>query len=80
MGQQSWTVAFVNSQQQLIALRRQQPFTQQQMADTVGVHVNQIKRCEAGATQASLSWSLSLSYSWISTQQFIDTGIEGGHI
>jgi len=41
-------------QQRLIELRRERDLTQQQMADTIGVHVNQVRRYEAGATQPSL--------------------------
>ena len=41
-------------QQRLISLRRERKLTQQQMADAIGVHVNQIRRYEAGATQPSL--------------------------
>jgi transcriptional regulator with XRE-family HTH domain len=41
-------------QEHLIALRRDRQLTQQEMADLVGVHVNQIRRYEAGATQPSL--------------------------
>jgi len=41
-------------QQRLIALRRERDLTQQEMADAIGVHVNQIRRYEAGATQPSL--------------------------
>jgi transcriptional regulator with XRE-family HTH domain len=42
-------------QQRLITLRREHKLTQQQMSDAIGVHVNQIRRYEAGATQPSLS-------------------------
>ncbi len=48
-----WTF-LMNIQQRLIALRRERDLTQQQMADSIGVHVNQIRRYEAGATQPSL--------------------------
>lgn len=41
-------------QQRLIALRRERDLTQQEMADAIGVHVNQVRRYEAGATQPSL--------------------------
>ncbi|MCP5005957.1 MAG: helix-turn-helix transcriptional regulator [Planctomycetes bacterium] len=41
-------------QQRLISLRREHNLTQQAMADAIGVHVNQIRRYEAGATQPSL--------------------------
>ncbi len=39
---------------QLIQLRKQRALTQQQLADAVGIHVNQIKRYEAGTTQPTL--------------------------
>lgn len=41
-------------QQRLITLRREHDITQQEMADAIGVHVNQVRRYEAGATQPSL--------------------------
>ena len=39
---------------QLIQLRKQRGLTQQQLDDAVGIHVNQIKRYEAGTTQPTL--------------------------
>lgn len=44
----------MNFPTQLIQLRKQRELTQQQMADAVGIHVNQIKRYEAGTTQPTL--------------------------
>jgi len=41
-------------QERLITLRRDKQLTQQEMADIIGVHVNQIRRYEAGTTQPSL--------------------------
>jgi len=38
----------------LIQLRRERDWTQQDVAEQVGLHVNQIKRYEAGAAQPSL--------------------------
>jgi transcriptional regulator with XRE-family HTH domain len=38
----------------LVALRKEKSYTQQQMADTIGIHVSQVKRYEAGDTQPSL--------------------------
>lgn len=49
-----WTYRRMSIQQRLITLRRERELTQQQMADAIGVHVNQIRRYEAGATQPSL--------------------------
>lgn len=48
-----WTYR-MSIQDRLIALRRKRDLTQQEMADSIGVHVNQIRRYEAGATQPSL--------------------------
>ena len=48
-----WTYR-MSIQQRLITLRRERDMTQQEMADAIGVHVNQIRRYEAGATQPSL--------------------------
>lgn len=39
---------------QLIALRKRKGWTQQEMADAIGLHVNQIKRYEAGTAQPSI--------------------------
>lgn len=39
----------------LIDLRSERNLTQQEMADAIGVHVNQIRRYESGATQPSLN-------------------------
>ncbi len=38
----------------LIALRKEQRLTQQQMADTIGIHVNSLKKYESGQAQPSL--------------------------
>ena len=38
----------------LIALRKQRDLTQQQMADSLGIHVNSLKKYEAGQAQPSL--------------------------
>jgi transcriptional regulator with XRE-family HTH domain len=48
---------------QLIQLRKERGLTQQQLADTVGIHVNQIKRYEAGTTQPTLDALVKLSKS-----------------
>ena len=47
-------IACMSIQQRLITLGREHDLTQQQMADAMGVHVNQVRRYEAGATQPSL--------------------------
>ena len=38
----------------LTKIRKDKKLTQQQMADTIGIHVSQIKRYESGDTQPSL--------------------------
>lgn len=38
----------------LAKIRKDKKLTQQQMADTIGIHVSQIKRYESGDTQPSL--------------------------
>ena len=37
---------------QLVTLRKTQGYTQQSLADAVGMHVNQIKKYESGTAQA----------------------------
>jgi transcriptional regulator with XRE-family HTH domain len=41
-------------QTRLIQFRKTQSFTQQALADAIGMHVNQIKRYEAGTSQPTL--------------------------
>lgn len=48
-----WTHS-MSIQQRLITLRRERDLTQQEMADAIGVHVNQVRRYEAGSTRPSL--------------------------
>ena len=38
----------------LVAIRKDKSLTQQQMADTIGIHVSQYKRYEAGTSQPTL--------------------------
>lgn len=45
----------------LIQLRREQALTQQALADAVGIHVNQIRRYEAGAAQPTLEALIKLA-------------------
>lgn len=54
MGQFNHWAWLMNIRDRLIDLRRERNLTQQEMADAIGVHVNQIRRYEAGATQPSL--------------------------
>lgn len=45
----------------LIQLRRERNFTQQALADAVSIHVNQIRRYEAGTAQPTLDALVSLA-------------------
>ena len=54
MGTQTYWGFVMSIQQRLITLRKERDLTQQEMADAIGVHVNQIRHYEAGATQPSL--------------------------
>ncbi|PWK30018.1 helix-turn-helix domain-containing protein [Pseudomonas sp. OV226] len=40
--------------ERFLQLRKQHSLTQQQMADTVGIHITQVKRYESGEAQPSL--------------------------
>lgn len=40
--------------ERLAALRKERGFTQQQMADQIGMHVSQLKRYESGASQPTI--------------------------
>ena len=40
--------------ERLAALRKERGFTQQQMADKIGMHVSQLKRYEGGTTQPTI--------------------------
>lgn len=40
--------------QRLVTLRKQKGLTQQALADALGLHITQVKRYEAGASQPSL--------------------------
>lgn len=72
MGQSTACVIHIMSiQKRLIDLRREKQLTQQEMADRVGLHVNQIRRYEAGATQPSLdalkriAVAMSVTIDWL---------------
>lgn len=55
----------------LIQLRRERDWTQQDVADRVGLHINQVKRYEAGSAQPSLEGlkklarTFSVSTDWL---------------
>jgi len=46
--------------ERLVAIRKEQGYTQQSLADSVGLHVNQIKKYEAGTAQPTLKALISL--------------------
>jgi len=54
MGYSIWMVSPMSITARLITLRKERSLTQQEMADKVGLHVNQIRRYEAGNAQPSL--------------------------
>jgi transcriptional regulator with XRE-family HTH domain len=41
--------------ERLNVLRKQENYTQQQLADAIGIHVSQLKRYEAGTSQPTLN-------------------------
>lgn len=47
-------VAWMSFTDRFLQLRKQHTLTQQQMAETVGIHITQVKRYEAGEAQPSL--------------------------
>ena len=49
-----WMVRSVNLATRLVVLRKEKGLTQQEMADRIGLHVNQVRRYEAGSAQPSL--------------------------
>lgn len=48
------TLLMMSLPTRLVALRKDKGLTQQQMADTIGIHVNSLKKYEAGQAQPSL--------------------------
>jgi transcriptional regulator with XRE-family HTH domain len=51
----------MNFPARLVQLRKERVLTQQVLADAVGIHVNQIKRYEAGTGQPTLETLVSLA-------------------
>jgi transcriptional regulator with XRE-family HTH domain len=48
------TLVTMNFPERVATLRKQHHFTQQQLADAIGVHVTQLRRYEAGTAQPTL--------------------------
>ena len=51
----------MNFPKRLVTTRKAQGFTQQSLADAVGMHVNQIKKYEAGTAQPTLTAMIKLA-------------------
>ena len=54
MGYSIWMVSPMSIAARLIAIRKENGLTQQEMADKIGLHVNQVRRYESGSAQPSL--------------------------
>jgi len=54
MGYSVWMVSPMSIAARLITLRKENGLTQQEMADKIGLHVNQVRRYESGSAQPSL--------------------------
>lgn len=54
MGYSIWLVSPMSIAARLIALRKEKGLTQQEMADKIGLHVNQVRRYESGSALPSL--------------------------
>jgi len=54
MGYSIWIVSPMSIAARLIGLRKDKAMTQQEMADAIGLHVNQVRRYETGSAQPSL--------------------------
>ncbi len=56
-----WRVIAMHFPKRLVAIRKEQGYTQQSLADAVSMHVNQIKKYEAGNAQPTLSALIKLA-------------------
>jgi len=56
-----WRIIAMNFPKRLLTTRKAQGFTQQSLADAVGMHVNQIKKYEAGTAQPTLTAMIKLA-------------------
>ncbi len=54
MGYSLWPISPMSIAVRLITLRKEKNLTQQEMADKIGLHVNQVRRYESGSAQPSL--------------------------
>jgi transcriptional regulator with XRE-family HTH domain len=56
-----WRVIAMHFPERLVKTRKAQGYTQQTLADAVGLHVNQIKKYEAGTAQPTLGALIKLA-------------------
>lgn len=56
-----WRIIAMSFSKRLVITRKAQGFTQQSLAEAVGMHVNQIKKYEAGTAQPTLSALIKLA-------------------
>lgn len=56
-----WRMIAMNFPKRLVSLRKAKGFTQQTLADAVDMHVNQIKKYEAGTAQPTLTAMIKLA-------------------
>ena len=56
-----WRIIAMHFPKRLVTLRKAQGYTQQSLADAVGMHVNQIKKYESGTAQPTLSALIKLA-------------------
>lgn len=54
MGYLTWMVSPMSIAARLIIIRREHSLTQQEMANKINMHVNQVRRYESGSAQPSL--------------------------
>jgi len=56
----TWLLS-MNFSKRLVQIRKSKDFTQQGLADIAGVHINQIRRYEAGSAQPTLEGLIKLA-------------------
>jgi transcriptional regulator with XRE-family HTH domain len=56
-----WRIIAMHFPKRLLRVRKAQGYTQQSLADAVSMHVNQIKKYEAGTAQPTLSALIKLA-------------------
>ncbi|VAV87007.1 hypothetical protein MNBD_ALPHA08-1090 [hydrothermal vent metagenome] len=56
-----WRIIAMSFPKRLLTTRKAQGFTQQSLANAVGMHVNQIKKYEAGTAQPTLTAMIKLA-------------------